>query len=171
MSKESKQEQLKLLLAAADLSTEDIQQSVVEAQRELFKGQETLQQQAAAPSLPRNTLKSLHEYVASLQRIVDLNHELSQLDLSEGDAPVSSGSDECWKGRLEVTEHVDDKRVLRVSHDTARALPWQVTRIMQLLRVFASTHCFCAGCFPGKNHREALQSGLRVYAGHHSSVR
>ena len=130
MSKESKQEQLRLLLAAAELPTEDIQQSVVEAQRELLKGQQTLLQQAADPSLPPRTLKSLREDVAALQCIVDLSHELSQLDLSEGDATVSSGSDECWKGRLEVTEHVDVKRVLRVSHDAARALPWQVTRII-----------------------------------------
>ena len=131
MSKESKQEQLRLLLAAAELPTEDIQQSVVEAQRELLKGQQTLQQQAAAPSLPPRTLKSLREDVAALQCIVDLSHEISQLDLSEGDdASVGSGSDECWKGHLEVTEHVDVKRVLRVSHDAARALPWQVTRVI-----------------------------------------
>ena len=129
MSKESKQEQLRLLLAAAELPTEDIQQSVVEAQRELLKGQQTLQQQAAAPSLPPRTLKSLREDVAALQCIVDLSHEIYQLVLSGG-ASVSSGSDECWKGHLEVTEHVDVKRVLRVSHDAARALPWQVTRII-----------------------------------------
>jgi hypothetical protein len=130
MSKESKQEQLRLLLAAAELPTEDIQQSVVEAQRELLKGQQTLLQQAADPSLPPRTLKSLREDVAALQLIVDLSHEISQLDLSEGGASVSSGSDESWKGHLEVTEHVDVKRVLRVSHDTAHALPWQVTRII-----------------------------------------
>ncbi len=50
---------------------------------------------------------------------------------SKGGVPASEvPDDECWKGHLEVTEHVDVKRVLRVSHDAARALPWQVTRII-----------------------------------------
>lgn len=166
MSKETKQEQLRQLLAASSILTADIQQAVLEAQEGLLDVHKALQQQAAAPSLPACMLRSLREDVAALQRIVDLSQEISQLDLSAG-----SGSDECWKGRLEVAEHSKRGFALRVSHDAARALPWQVTPITQLLSMPASSHCICAGDCSGQSHRQALQSELRVHAAQHASAR
>ena len=125
MSKDSKQEQLRQLLAANDLSSEDTQQGVNQAKAELIQLRQTLQQQSESPSLPQRMIKTLNEECAALQRIIDLSHEISQLDVVDG----GGAEDEVWKGRLEIPANASDGKrgfALRVSHDPVRALPWQV---------------------------------------------
>ncbi len=126
MSKESKQEQLRQLLAANDLSSEDTQQGVNQAKAELIQLRQTLQQQSESPSLPQRAIKTLNEDCAALQRIIDLSHEISQLDVVE---EGGGAEDEVWTGRLEIPANASDGKrgfALRVSHDPVRALPWQV---------------------------------------------
>ncbi len=125
MSKESKQEQLRQLLAAKDLSSEDTQQGVNQAQAELVGVRQTLQQQSESPSLPHRMIKTLNEDCAALQRIIDLSHEIFQLDVVDR----GGAEDEVWKGRLEIPANASDGKrgfAMRISHDPARALPWQV---------------------------------------------
>ena len=169
MSKESKQEQLRQLLAANDLSTEDTQQGVNQAQAELIQLRQTLQQQSKSPSLPQRAIKTINEDCAALQRIIDLSHEISQLDVVEG----GGADDEVWKGRLEIPANASDGKrgfALRVSHDAARALHWQVACTVHSCARATTLHNSCAGCNPGQSHRQALQSELLMRAPHHASA-
>ena len=70
---------------ASIFPTEDIQEAVDEAQNALLEAQQTLQFQSHSPYLTQNKLRNLLEYFVAFQRIIDLSHEISQLEV-KGDA-------------------------------------------------------------------------------------
>ena len=76
MSKESILEQLRQLLIAAKLCSEDVEKGISEAQEELLDGQRALQREAETPSLTQRMLAALREDVSLLQRIADLSRDL-----------------------------------------------------------------------------------------------
>jgi hypothetical protein len=121
MSKELMQEQLQQLLVAAKLSSDDIGKGVAEAKEELLEVERTLQRESQAPSLSQRMLNAVREDAAALQRIVDLGDEISRMNAGQGQA-----ADAPWNGHLVVTECGKPGFVLRVTHDAARALAWQV---------------------------------------------
>jgi hypothetical protein len=124
MSKKSKQEQLKQLLIAAKFTADDIGVAADEAKRDLVVNQQKLQREHENPTWTRRKLDLKLEEVATLQRIVDLSNEISQLADSE-----AAASEQTWTGQLHVAEHKNgrDGCGLRVFHDPALQLAWQAS--------------------------------------------
>ena len=115
------QEQLRQLLIAANLTSDDSDKGVAEAKEELLEGQRTLQRESQTPTLSQRRLHALREDVSALQRIADLSDQLSQMNVCQGPA-----ADAPWNGHLVVTESGKPGYVMRVTHDASRALAWQV---------------------------------------------
>ncbi len=139
MSKESILQQLRQLLIAAKLCSEDVEKGISEAQEELLVVQRTLQREAETPSLTQRMLAALREDVSLLQRIADLS-----LELSKTSAPQPPAAEHTWGGHLVVTECGKPGFVLRVSHDASRALAWQV----RALPCSARRSCRCPTALP-----------------------
>ena len=159
MSKELMQEQLRQLLIAAKLSSADTAKGVAEAKEELLEGQRTLQRESVTPFLSRLLLDTIREVVSTLQCIVDLSHELSLLDAGQAQC-----ADAPWNGHLDVTESGKPGFILRVSHDAARALPWQVQppRAAAAHRIIAAPNRCGTGCRAGQGLRRQLHGEFRL---------